>query len=105
MTAEQLFSLCGPVALAAWILLIAAPRNIRATTIAGTVVPGGLSCLYLVLGGASANSAGRAALESEPPVGGPHRAPRPPAATGPNPGTPFQVTELEHVVSCLPFFS
>ena len=49
MTAEQLFSLCGLVALAGWILLIAAPRNARAMTIAGTVVPGVLSCLYLFL--------------------------------------------------------
>lgn len=49
MSAEQLFSLCGLVALAGWILLIAAPRNIRALTAAGTVVPGLLSCLYLFL--------------------------------------------------------
>jgi thiosulfate reductase cytochrome b subunit len=49
MSAEQLFSLCNLVALAGWILLIAAPRNIRALTIAGTVVPGVLSSLYLFL--------------------------------------------------------
>ena len=49
MTAEQLFSLCGLLALAGWILLIAAPRNARAMTIAGTVVPGVLSSLYLFL--------------------------------------------------------
>jgi hypothetical protein len=49
MTAEQLFSLAGVLALAGWILLIAAPRNARAITIAGTVVPGVLSCVYLFL--------------------------------------------------------
>jgi hypothetical protein len=49
MTAEQLFSLCGLLAFAGWILLIAAPRNARALTIAGTVIPGVLSCLYLFL--------------------------------------------------------
>ena len=49
MSAEQLFSLCGLLALAGWILLIAAPRNARATAIAGTVIPGVLSCLYLLL--------------------------------------------------------
>ena len=49
MSAEQLFSLCGLVALAGWILLIAAPRNVRALTTAGTVIPGVLSCLYLFL--------------------------------------------------------
>jgi len=48
MSAEQLFSLCGLLALAGWILLIAAPRNARATAIAGTVIPGVLSCLYLL---------------------------------------------------------
>jgi hypothetical protein len=41
MTAEQLFSVCGLLAFAGWILLIAAPRNARAMTIAGTVIPGG----------------------------------------------------------------
>src|SRR5712691_5913355 len=49
MTAEQLFSACGLLALAGWILLIAAPRNARAMAIAGTVVPGALSCVYLIL--------------------------------------------------------
>jgi hypothetical protein len=49
MTAEQLFSLCGLLALAGWILLIAIPRNARAMTIAGTAIPGALSCVYLIL--------------------------------------------------------
>jgi hypothetical protein len=49
MTPEQLFSYCHLLALAGWILLIAAPRRVRAMTIAGTVVPGVLSCLYLFL--------------------------------------------------------
>ena len=49
MTAEQLFSVCGLLALAGWILLIAIPRNARAMTIAGTVIPGALSCIYLIL--------------------------------------------------------
>jgi len=49
MTAEQLFSLCGLLALAGWILLIATPRNARAMTIAGTAIPGALSCVYLIL--------------------------------------------------------
>jgi ABA4-like protein len=49
MNAEQLFSLCGLLALAGWVLLIAVPRNARAITIAGTVIPAVLSCLYLLL--------------------------------------------------------
>ena len=49
MTAEQLFSLCGLLALTGWILLIATPRNARAMTIAGTAIPGALSCVYLIL--------------------------------------------------------
>jgi hypothetical protein len=49
MTAEQLFSLCGLLAVAGWILLIATPRSPRAMTIAGTVIPGALSCIYLIL--------------------------------------------------------
>jgi hypothetical protein len=49
MSAEQLFSACGFLALAGWILLVAAPRNARATAIAGTVVPAVLSCVYLIL--------------------------------------------------------
>jgi ABA4-like protein len=49
MTAEQLFSLCGILAFAGWILLVATPRNARAMTVAGTVIPGTLSCIYLIL--------------------------------------------------------
>jgi hypothetical protein len=49
MTAEQLFSMCGLLAFAGWILLIATPQNARAMTIAGTVIPGALSCIYLIL--------------------------------------------------------
>ena len=49
MTAEQLFSACGLLALVGWILLIVTPRNTRATTIAGTGIPGALSCIYLIL--------------------------------------------------------
>ena len=49
MTAEQLFSLCGLLALPGWILLLAIPRNARAILIAGTVIPAALSCIYLIL--------------------------------------------------------
>lgn len=49
MTAEQLFSVCGLLALAGWILLIVTPQNARAMTIAGTAIPGALSCTYLIL--------------------------------------------------------
>jgi hypothetical protein len=49
MTAEQLFSLCGLLAFAGWILLVATPRHARAMTIARTVIPGALSSIYLIL--------------------------------------------------------
>ena len=49
MTAERLFYVCSLLALAGWILLIATPRNARAMTIAGTLIPGALSCIYLIL--------------------------------------------------------
>jgi len=49
MTAEQLFSVCGLLALAGWIMLIVIPWNARAMTIAGTAIPGALSCIYLIL--------------------------------------------------------
>jgi ABA DEFICIENT 4-like len=49
MTAEGLFSIANLVAVAGWILLIAAPRNRRATTIAGTLVPLLLAGLYVAL--------------------------------------------------------
>jgi hypothetical protein len=49
MTAEQVFSLCNAVAVAGWILLLVKPHVARAMTVAGTVIPGALSCIYLAL--------------------------------------------------------
>jgi hypothetical protein len=49
MTAEGVFSIANLVAMAGWILLMAAPRNRRATTVAGTVIPLALAALYLAL--------------------------------------------------------
>jgi hypothetical protein len=39
MTAEAVFSIANLVAVAGWLLLIAVPRNRRATTVAGTIIP------------------------------------------------------------------
>ena len=47
MTADSVFSACNLVAVAGWILLLAMPRNRRAMTIAGTVVPLTLAGIYL----------------------------------------------------------
>jgi hypothetical protein len=49
MTAEGVFSLANLIAVAGWILLIGAPRNRRATTVAGTLIPLLLAGLYLAL--------------------------------------------------------
>ena len=47
MSAEQLFSLCNPVAMAGWLLLIVAPRRPWAALVAGRVIPLVLSVGYL----------------------------------------------------------
>jgi hypothetical protein len=49
MTAEAVFSIVNLVAVAGWILLIAAPRNRRAATVAGTIIPLLLAALYVAL--------------------------------------------------------
>jgi hypothetical protein len=49
MTAEGLFSIANLVAVAGWLLLIAVPRNRRATTVAGTIIPLLLAAFYLSL--------------------------------------------------------
>ncbi len=49
MTIEGVFSACNLVALAGWILLLTVPRNRRAMTIAGTVIPVTLAAIYLAL--------------------------------------------------------
>jgi hypothetical protein len=48
MTIEGVFSACNLLAMAGWILLLALPRNRRAMTIAGTVIPLSLAAIYLV---------------------------------------------------------
>jgi hypothetical protein len=49
MTIESVFSACNLLAMAGWILLLAVPRNRRAMTIAGTVLPLTLAAIYLAL--------------------------------------------------------
>ena len=49
MTAEGVFWIANLVAVAGWLLLIAVPRNRRATTVAGTIIPLLLAALYLSL--------------------------------------------------------
>ena len=49
MTMEGVFSACNVLAMAGWILLLAVPRNRRAMTLAGTVIPLTLAAIYLVL--------------------------------------------------------
>src|SRR6266849_4455475 len=49
MTIEALFSTLNLLAIAGWLLLIAAPRDRRAIATAGTVIPALLSGTYLVL--------------------------------------------------------
>jgi len=49
MTAEGVFSIANLVAVAGWLLLIAVPRNRRAATVAGTIIPLLLAALYLAL--------------------------------------------------------
>ena len=39
MSAEQVFSLCNPIAVAGWVLLIFAPRRPWASLVAGRVIP------------------------------------------------------------------
>jgi len=49
MTIEGVFSTCNLLAMAGWVLLLAVPRNRRAMTIAGTVIPLVLAAIYLAL--------------------------------------------------------
>jgi hypothetical protein len=49
MTAERLFSICNLVAMAGWLLLLAAPRARRALAVAGTVLPLVLAGVYLTV--------------------------------------------------------
>jgi hypothetical protein len=49
MTIEGLFSTLNVLAMAGWLLLVAAPRDRRAIAAAGTVIPALLSGTYLVL--------------------------------------------------------
>jgi hypothetical protein len=50
MSAEQIFALCNPIALAGWILLIATPRRGWASTlVAGRLLPLLLADIYLTL--------------------------------------------------------
>ena len=49
MSAEQIFSLCNPLAIAGWVLLIVAPRRHWAALIAGRVIPLLLASVYLVV--------------------------------------------------------
>jgi hypothetical protein len=47
MSAEQIFSLCNPLAMAGWLLLIVAPRRLWALLIAGRLIPLVLAAGYL----------------------------------------------------------
>lgn len=49
MSAELVFSLCNPLAMAGWVLLIVAPRRPWAALIAGRVIPLLLASVYLVV--------------------------------------------------------
>ena len=49
MTIEGVFSACNLIAFVGWILLLTVPRNRRAMTIAGTVIPLTLAAIYLAL--------------------------------------------------------
>jgi hypothetical protein len=49
VTLEGLFSACNLIATGGWILLLAFPRNRRAMSIAGTVIPLSLAAMYLAL--------------------------------------------------------
>jgi hypothetical protein len=49
VTQEGVFSACNLLAMAGWILLLVVPRNRRAMTIAGTVIPLTLAVAYLTL--------------------------------------------------------
>lgn len=49
MTLERLFSVCNLIATAGWILLLVVPRNRRAMSIAGTVIPLSLAVVYFAL--------------------------------------------------------
>lgn len=49
MTAEQGFSLCGPVAMLGWILLIIVPRRSWALLVAGRIIPLLLAGGYLAV--------------------------------------------------------
>jgi hypothetical protein len=49
MTIEGVFSACNMLALAGWILLLAAPRRDQAMKIAGTAIPLTLAAIYLAL--------------------------------------------------------
>ena len=49
MTLEGVFSACNLLAMAGWVLLLAIPRNRRAMTMAGTVIPLTLAAIYLAL--------------------------------------------------------
>jgi hypothetical protein len=49
MSADQIFSLCNPIAMAGWALLIVVPRRPWAALIAGRVIPLLLSGVYLVV--------------------------------------------------------
>ena len=49
MTIEGVFSACNLIAMGGWILLLTVPRNRRAMTIAGTVIPLTLAVIYLTL--------------------------------------------------------
>jgi hypothetical protein len=49
MTLEGVFSACNLLAMAGWVLLLAVPRNRRAMTIAGTLIPLTLAAIYLAL--------------------------------------------------------
>jgi hypothetical protein len=49
MTAEGVFSAVNMLALVGWLLLLAAPRQQLATTVAGTAIPLVLAGAYLIL--------------------------------------------------------
>ena len=49
MTPEILFSLCNPLAMAGWILLIFAPRKPWASRTAGLIIPLLLAVIYVSL--------------------------------------------------------
>ena len=79
MSAEQIFSLCNPLAIAGWVLLIVAPRRHWAALIAGRVIPLLLASVYLVVIALNwAGSPGGFALRST-------RAPQSASAYLPNP--------------------